>query len=204
MKTVNLKNFAKVLRGLLDGSLELHAVPTGRRPARATAKTPASRKKAGRKPLPPSVKKKLQERTKAAKVRAERKALPTPREIFFFLDGKIDGEKLTSLSKNFGVKRSLLKSLMQKLVKSEDVVESHGVYYLQRRLRNRHGKPEPKPEPIAPSTVLSHLAKNPGIAMSELANHLGESSYHRLIKVMSQLKKQDKIRVEGKNYFLAD
>jgi len=204
MKSINLKNLVKVIRGLLDGSLELHAVPTGRKPSKASAGMVTVRRKAGRKPLPPSIKKKIQERTKAAKVRAARKALPTPREIFFFLDGKTDGVKLTALAKNFGVKRSMLKNLMQKLVNSGDVVESHSTYYLQRRIRNRGGKRPVKPAPIAPTTVLAYLGKHPGVAMSGLAQALGESSYQRLIKVINALKKDGKVRVENKTYSLAD
>ncbi len=203
MKAMNLKSLAKVFRGLLDGSLELHAVPTGRKPAKL-AGTVVLRRKAGRKPLPPSVKKKIQERTKAAKVRAERKALPAPRDIFLFLDGKTDGVKLTALAKHFDAKRSLFKNVMEKLVKAEDVVESKGVYYLQRRIRNRGGKRPAKPAPIAPQTVLSYLGKNPGAGMAAIAESLGESSYQRLIKVMNALKKEGKVRVENKTYSLAD
>lgn len=204
MKSINLKSLSKVFRGLLDGSLELHAVPTGRKPSKAVPGTLVIRRKAGRKPLPPSVKKKIQERTKAAKVRAERKALPVPRDIFLFLDGKREGVKLTALAKHFGVKRSLLKSLMQKLVKTEDVAESHGTYYLQRRIRNRGGKRPVKPEPIAPQAVLSYLSENSGAAMSDIAKAMGESSYQRLIKVINALKKTGKVRAENKAYFIAD
>lgn len=201
---MNLKSLAKVFRGLLDGSLELHAVPTGRKPSKAAAGKVVLRRKAGRKPLPPSVKKKIQERTKAAKVRAERKALPIPRDIFLFLDGKTEGVKLTALAKHFGVKRSLLKNVMHKLVKSEDVAESHSTYFLQRRIRNHGGKRPAKPAPIAPQSVLSYLAKNSGAAMSAIAEALGESSYQRLIKVVNALKKTGKVRVENKGYYLAD
>ena len=205
MKAINMKVIQKVLRGLLDGSLALHVVSTGKAPA-SIGVAKRGRKaagKPGRKPLSPTIKKQLQLRQKAAKIRKEKSLLPSPRELFVFLADKYQGVKLTALASQFKVKRNLLKPMVQKLVKKGDIVDDHGTFYLKRRVRGL-GQNEEKPSPITEKQVLEYLHKKPESTLSGMAHDMKEKSYQRLIRVINRLKKAGKVSKDGKTYSLAD
>lgn len=205
MKATNLKFIQKILRGLLDGTLALHVVPTGKAPA-AIGGAKRGRKpsrKPGRKPLSPTIKKQQQLRQKAAKIRKEKSLLPTPRDLFLFLADKYQGVKLTALASQFKVKRNLLKPMVLKLVDKGDIVDDHGTYYLKRRVRGV-GQTEEKPTPITERQVLDYLNKKPDSTLSGMAHDMKEKSYQRLIRVINRLKKAGKVVKDGKTYSLAD
>lgn len=207
MKNVNLKPLVKALRGLLDGSLKLVAVPTGRKKESApeakaaTKKTKAAPAKRGRKPLPASMKKAKELTKKRQQLKAAKQALPTPREIFVFLSDKLEGTKLTQIASHFKLKRPELKPLIVKLVASKDLTQMGGKFFLQRRLRGVGGKKTAEKAPaVTEKEVLAYLGGNPGSTMSVMAKVLSNGKYQKLIKVLNKLVKDGKVIKEGKGY----
>lgn len=247
MKSLRLDWLNDLLRGMLNGTLELQVVergikepgkrgrprkivespskakesgkaekprrgrPPGKKAAKAGKAAKASGASArkpgprGRKPLTESARAKKTAKEKAIKARLAKRAVPSVREIFLFLQGKIEGRKLTDLTREFGVNREPLKVLLDKLVKKGDLDTLKGRFYLHRRLRPRGEKKtaQGKPQPIAETTVLDYLMKRGAVTMQQMAADLGEPSFHRLIKVMNGLKKAGKVVAEGKRYWLA-
>ncbi len=200
----------KVLRGLLDGTMKLVAVPTGRkseasvprRKAKTTVKkTKAGPAKRGRKPLPASVKKVKEFTKKRQKVKAAKQSLPTPREVFVFLADKLEGAKLTAVAAHFKVKRPVIKPLIAKLVASKDLTQMGGKFFLQRRLRGVGGKKAAEKVPaVTEKEILAYLGANPDSTMSAMAKALGNGKYQKLIKVLNKLVKDGKVKKEGKGY----
>lgn len=177
------------------------------RPKKVKAKTDKAPRPRGRKPLSEAAKTKRAEKAAKMKARQAKKALPTPREIFEFLQGKIDGLKLSDFIKKFGAKRAALKGLLSKLTAKGDLDAAKGRYYLHRRLRNRSEKKEPaeKRGPISQDAILNHLEQNGPATLEEMAKGMGEASFHRLIRVVNGLKKVGKVVVgDGKKYSLAE
>jgi hypothetical protein len=222
MKTVRLEGLGEILRGLLDGSLDLQVVvasggkrgrpktartlAAGKAKAKATAKPkikPKKKGKPGRKPMSEAVRRRKAEKARAAKFRMEKRALPKDREIFLLLNGKLEGMKPSDIARSFKVKRDLLKETLKRLVKQEDLSELRGRFYLSRRLRGEGQAREAKPEPIAPEAVIKYLQKHGPTTMSKMASDMGEETYHRLIRVFNGLKKDKKVSVVGKEYHLA-
>lgn len=228
MKRVALDGLVGILRGLLKGDLELVVIHSGkkqpgrrgrpragdldaallpkksrpgRKPKAEKAKKPAKR---GRRPLPPSLKKKKAERAKAAKARQARQALPDLRSLFQLLQGKIEGLKLSEIVRHFGVKRNLMKVLLEKCAKKGDLDTLKGRYFLARRLRPRPGEAPTrvKPQPVSASVVLGYLASHGPATLSGMAADLNEPGFHRLIRVANALKKSGQVTVEGKTYRL--
>ena len=206
MKTINMKSLVKILRGLLDGSLKLVATSTGKKAAPAPKKQ-AGRKpvrklgrKPGRKPLPSTIKKQKEIAAKRAKIKAAKSQLPTPREIFIYMQDKLEGVKITGLAAHFKVKRMLLKPMIAKLVKSEDLTQVGGTLFLQRRIRRVGGKKTEKPAPISDKEVLAYLEKNPDSTMAVMGKELGGGKYQKLIKVLNKLVKDGKVQKNGKIY----
>jgi len=212
MKKIDLRIINKVLRGLLAGTYVLQAVPTGRKPKKIVEKPGKKarrgrppgkvkiRRKPGRKAMSPSVKKRLLLKEKAVKIKQAKKSLPNAKRIFSFLDGKLDGIKLTALAKNFGVKRTILKPMILRLIKNGDLNEDKGVLYLKRRIRKKKGKKAPKPIPITPAVVENYLRNKGAATMAKITKDLKEKNYQRLIKVINVLKKEKKVDVENKIY----
>ncbi len=204
MKKLNLRGLGNVLKGLLNGSLELIAVPTGKNPARKMAVRAAKPKKPGRKPLSPSAKKIRLMRAKARLIRQAKKSLPAPREVFLALEGKTDGLKLSQLSNQFKAKRSLMRDMLEKLVDKEDLYSLKGRYFLARRLRHKGETRKERQPPVSEKQILDYLKKHQKASLSAMTSALKEKSYQRLIRVINTLCKNEKIVKEGKDYRIAD
>ncbi|MBF0499049.1 MAG: hypothetical protein HQM09_02855 [Candidatus Riflebacteria bacterium] len=210
MKTINLKVIKKVLRGILDGTLVIQAVPTGKA-ARALAsdnagvgrKNKSSSKKPGRKPMSATARRQALIRLRAAKLRQEKNKLPAVRDLFSYLSGKYEGMKLTALASHFHVKRTLLKVLVQKLVKKGDLADDRGSIYLKRRIRGVNSVKVEKAPPIPEKDVLKYLVSHPQSTLAQMAKDLKEKSYQRLIRVMNRLQKNRKVKKDGKTYSMA-
>lgn len=216
-KKISLLSLRHFLKGILDGTIEIHLREDKRkkksasknvgRPKKVTKRHRGRPRKPGRKPMSITARINAIERAKRKKLREARKRLPTPRQIFLALYGKTEGLKLTALAKEFNAPRNLLKNLLTKLVKKEDLTEVKGVYYLKRRIRK--GKKsitateEEKTPPIKPEQVLSYLKTHPGSTLVEMTRALGAKNYQKLNKVVKTLKDQKKIIVNGKAYSLA-
>ncbi len=211
MEKIDLSAVRKLLRGLLNGSLEIVSRGKGRKASGQAGKAngkgraaKARRRKPGRKPMSPTARAKALQKAKRAKIRAARQQLPQPRQVFEFLHGKTDGAKLSVLAKHFGARRSLLKVMLRKLVEKQDLDCAHEVYYLKRRIRKGPGMTaEPKAPPIKPSAILDYLKDHPGATLVQMTKKLGAETYQKLIKVVNQLKRENRVKVEGKAYSLA-
>ncbi len=208
------------LKGLLEAVTKLNRISTRRGkvvaddlpPPRKRGRKAKAEKKASVKPKPAKRGRKAKS-VKAIKKATPRKAgrkpkagipkLPPSREIFRFLYGKTDGEKITSISRYFGIPRNQLKPLLKKLAKAGDIDELKGTFYLRRRIRGMEPAKEKGPEPVTPEQVLAFLDQNPGATGSEITAGLGEKRYQRLNKVISGLKKEGLVVPDGKKYFLA-
>jgi len=201
MRTLNLKVLQKLVRGLVEGTLTLVAVPTGKAP-RAVARLLKERRKPGRKALSPAQKRQRLEKAKALKLREEKGKLPAARDIFLYLVDKYEGVKLTALAAHFKVKRTLLKPIVGKLCDKGDLTNDKGTIYLQRRVRTGERKYEKAP-PIKDSVILKYLADHPGATLAQMAKDLGEKKYQRFIRVANRLEKARKIVKDGKSYTLA-
>ena len=201
MKSLNLRVLKKLFQGLLDGSLKLMAVPTGKKPKKVTVskavRKTAKKGKPGRKPLSKTEKNKLLK----ARKRANKPVLPSPRDIFVFMQEKYAGVKLTQLASHFKLKRTQLKGLVAKLVKKKDLSDVRGTLFLERRLRNVGSKIE-KPIPVSEDQVLGYLKKNSPATLTDMAKDMGEESYHRFIRVVNRLEKNGKVAKDGKAYSL--
>ncbi len=212
-KKISLSAIRYLLQGILDGTLEIR-YREGARPKKSSAKQAGRpkaekrpkgwRRKPGRKPMSPVARQKALLRAKRNKLRQARQALPTPRQVFEALHGKTDGLKLSALAKIFKAPRTLLKDLLAKLVKAEDLQLVKDVYYLKRRIRTGKGTAaERKSPPIEPQAVLAYLETHPGATLVEMTKELGAESYQKLNKVINVLKKEQKVTVNGKAYTLA-
>lgn len=209
MTVVRVDGLQELLKGLASGTFEIvlrantgTPVPVKRgvgRPRKSesllTGKTVKPMRKAPRKAMPPKPADK-----KMAK--EEKVVLPEPRQIFLFLRNKRDGVKLTPMARNFGIKRSLFRPLLDKLVAAKDIDLYNGAYFLRRRLRKVDGPAPEKPTPISSQAILATLGEMPGATLTELAHALGETSYQRLIKPMNALKTKGLVVLEGKSYRL--
>ncbi|HNV69481.1 MAG TPA: hypothetical protein PKO06_07290 [Candidatus Ozemobacteraceae bacterium] len=204
MKKLNLRVLGNVLKGLLNGSIELIAVPTGKKAVRMPVMRAAKPKKPGRKPLSPSAKKIRQMRAKARLVRQAKKSLPAPRDVFLALEGKTDGLKLSQLSNQFKVKRNLLRDMLDRLVAKEDLATLKGRYFLARRLRHKNGDRKERQPPISEKQILDYLKKHQKASLTHMTSALKEKSYQRLIRVINSLRKSKKVVKDGKEYRLAD
>ncbi|NLI76408.1 MAG: hypothetical protein GX442_08200 [Candidatus Riflebacteria bacterium] len=211
MEKIDLTAVRRLLRGLLNGSLEIvsrgkgrkASVKAGKANGKGRAAAKAKRRKPGRKPMSPTARAKAQLKAKRAKIRAARQQLPQPRQVFEFLHGKTDGAKLSVLAKHFGARRSLLKVMLGKLVDKQDLDCAHEVYYLKRRIRKGPGvAAERKAPPVKPAAVLDYLKDHPGATLVQMTKKLGAENYQKLIKVINLLKKEDRVKVEGKAYSL--
>lgn len=210
MEKIDLTAVRRLLRGLLNGSLEIvrrgkgrKATKAGKANGKGRAATKAKRRKPGRKPMSPTARAKAMQKAKRAKIRAARQQLPQARQVFEFLHGKTDGAKLSVLAKHFGARRSLLKVMLGKLVAKEDLDCAREVYYLKRRIRKGPGMAaERKAPPIKPAAVLDYLKDHPGATLVQMTKELGAENYQKLIKVVNQLKNQNRVKVEGKAYSL--
>lgn len=202
MKKVSLRGLNEVLKGLLNGTLQLVAIPTGKKAVRQ-ARVPKPRKP-GRKALSPSAKKVRLLRAKARLVRQAKKALPPVRDVYLALEGKTDGLKLSQLSHQFGVKRNLLRGMLDRLVKKGDLAVLKGRYFLARRLRHKGGAKKERQTPVSEKQILDFLKKHPKATLSHMTAALKEKSYQRLIRVMNGLQKSKKIQKNGKEYSIAD
>ncbi len=156
-KPISLDWIRTVLRGIVEGTLELKSIPTGKktpgrrgRPRKNTAdpKTKAKKvapvgrpKKAkamgkpGRPAMSPAQKRMKLEKAKAKKIRQAKKTLPAPRDIFLLLHGKLEGLKISEIAKHFQANRTALKGFLGKLVGKGDLDAMKGRYYLHRRIR---------------------------------------------------------------------
>ena len=201
MKSLNLRVLKKLIQGLMDGSLKLMAVPTGKKPKKIAVskvgRKAVKKGKPGRKPLSKTEKMKLLK----ARIRANKPILPEPRDIFLYLQGKYEGVKLTKLAAHFKLKRTQLKGLIEKLVKKKDLSNVGGTLFLERRIRNVEPKVVKTP-PVSEEKVLGYLKKNANATLTEMAKDMGEDSYHRFIRVMNRLEKNGKVVKEGKAYSL--
>lgn len=204
MKKLSLRGLGNVLKGLLNGSLELIAVPTGKKPASKTVVRAMKPKKPGRKPLSPSAKKIRQMRAKARLLRQAKKSLPAPRDVFLALEGKIDGLKLSQLSNQFKVKRSLMRAMLDRLVDKEDLYCVKGRYFLARRLRHAGESRKERQPPVSEKQILDYLKKHQKASLATMTAALKEKSYQRLIRVIHTLCENEKIVKDGKEYRLAD
>ncbi|RCK80230.1 MAG: hypothetical protein OZSIB_3412 [Candidatus Ozemobacter sibiricus] len=211
-KKISLSAIRHLLQGILDGTLEIHYREGARSKTAAAAnagrpktarRSPGRRRKPGRKPMSPSARQKALLRAKREKLRQARQALPTPRQIFEALHGKTDGLKLSALAKHFQAPRTLLKGLLAKLVKKNDIQLVKDVYYLRRRIRTGEGSAARKSPPIEPAAVLAYLEEHPGATLVEMTKSLGAESYQKLNKVINLLKRENKVVVNGKSYSLA-
>ncbi|MFZ2958369.1 MAG: hypothetical protein WA705_15890 [Candidatus Ozemobacteraceae bacterium] len=208
MKTISLKVIKKVIRGLLDGTLQLLAVPTGKAVRAQEAEKGESRKssaprKPGRKPMSASARKQALVRLRSAKLRQEKNKLPDARDLFLFLNGKLDGVKLTALAAHFQVKRTILKTMVRKLVKKGDLNDDKGTIYLKRRIRGVNSVKVEKAPPIPEKDVLKYLAANPNATLSQMTEDMKEKSYQRLIRVINRLQRNKKVKKDGKAYSIA-
>ena len=201
MKGINLRVISKVLRGLLDGSLVLQAVPTGKSKSPKFSLGRKTVGKPGRKALSPSAKKIRMERTKKRKIREFKNALPEPSQVFDFLFGKSDGEKLSVISRKFNSKRSLLRVLLDKLVKKGDLDHLKGTYFLSRRIRRKDSVKEKKPAPVSEKQVVEFLKQNKAVTLNAMAKGFG-AKYQKFIRVVNRLVDTGKVKKDGKNYRL--
>ncbi|MBI4641817.1 MAG: helix-turn-helix transcriptional regulator [Candidatus Tectomicrobia bacterium] len=157
----------------------------------------------GRKPIAQTTKTKKKAKAKVIKIGQAKGSLPTLRKLFFFLHGKIDGVNLQEISTHFEVNRGPLKVLLDKLVRRGSLHASKGLFFLHRPLQPRSTVNPVRPAPIIESAVLDYLAKTSAVTIHQMAMDMGESSHHRLIRVVNDLKKAGKIVVERKKYWLA-
>ena len=96
-----------------------------------------------------------------------------------------------------------MKPYLSKLVEKGDLSLFKGAYFQARRLRGIKPKQE-KPAPIPEKKILSTIEANPGLTLSELADKMGEKTYHRLIKQIDRLKKRGLVTITAGKYALAD
>jgi len=246
MNTIRLDRVIEVIRGLVNGTLELQVVQAvnatpmrkgrppknkvvadpdpnhpkaekihrrlGRPPDHKTLKAgkPAANSsgkflRRGRKPMTEAAKAKKAKEIQQIKARLAKRALPSPRSIFLFLKGKIDGVKASGIAKHFEVDRGLLKVLLNKLVDKHDLDAQAGRFFLKRRIRTRDtkGAVSGKPVPVSEEAVLNYLEKSGAETLQQMAKKMGEPTFHRLIRVVNRLKRAGKVVVEGKRYWLA-
>jgi predicted ArsR family transcriptional regulator len=160
--------------------------------------------KPGRPSLSSTEKRKRAVQAKTAKIRQQKKALPSPRDLLLFMVDQRDGLKLSDIARQFGVSRIIMKPFLAKLLAKGDLTELSGRLFLQRRVRVP-GKPPLRqaPPPIPETAVLAYLEKNGPSTLSAMAQAMNEPSFHRLIRVTNALKKAGKVIPEGKTYRLA-
>ncbi|EKD93550.1 MAG: hypothetical protein ACD_28C00121G0001 [uncultured bacterium] len=146
-------------------------------------------------------------RVKLLKKRGRKKLnLPVDRDIYRFLQGKIDGETLASVCSEFKVKKDVFLPKLARLVKRGDLGEIKGSYFLLRRVRNLNPQSKVivvKRTPIVPGKLLECLKKTKGGTLPELAKKMNEPTFHRLIKPINKLVKDEKVVRDGKVYRLA-
>jgi len=212
MKPITIDWLRDVLLAILDDTVEIQIVQKTTKRQRKTQtalvdipdnieEKPVPKKR-GRKPLSAKQKENNAKLRKKRKARSEIRELPEPRNIFLFLFGKSDGETLTKIAQHFGVRRSVLKPLLQKLVSKKDIDIFQGSYLLKRPIRKVPGNQVSKPEPIAELDILTFVKKAPGKSMAEIAKGLGEENHQRLIHPIKRLRESGKLVEENKRYKL--
>jgi len=230
LKTINLGWLAEVLRGLINGELKLVMTTTERkkpdrrcRPKSVTKAAKNTSKKSkpgrrmnpskkekpvketrGRKRIPLAVKIKKAARAVALKARVAKQALPSPRELFKFMLGKIEGMEVYEFTRHYCVKRGPMKEMLERLFKKGDLDKQGKRYFLHRRIRLPENRKQPKPTlpPVPASAVLEYLAGNGSATLPQMAKGMNETSYQRRARLISALKKAGKVALVGKNYRL--
>jgi hypothetical protein len=212
MAKIVLDRIGALIRGLLDGSLQITVSSTGKRissprgrpkPVSRPAKKVLKKKgKPGRPSLSPTEKRKRAAQAKTSRIRKQKQALPSPRDLLLFMVDQRDGLKLSDIARQFGVSRLIIKPFLAKLLAKGDLTELHGRLYLKRRVRVPGKPPREIPVPISETVVLEYLGKNGPTTLSAMAKAMNEPSYHRLIRVTNALKKSGKVTSEGKTYHL--
>jgi polyhydroxyalkanoate synthesis regulator phasin len=198
MKKVKFSFGKRILRGLLDGSLQLVAVPTGKKPKKFMELKNRANGKPGRKALSKAEKtKRLRE-----KARAIKSQLPSARDICVYMIDKRDGATVTDIAQNFKLSRSLLKDLIDKMVKKEELQTFKGKLFLRKRLRNV-GEKVDRPKPVSSKQILDYLKKHPKSTLADMAEKMGESGYQRFIRPMRKLEDEGKVVRDGRAYKIA-